>query len=304
MMRSFLRLAAAVCCLMLLLPPAPAPAEEEEEDLNLANHPLLLRPNERYPLDITLAGWVSDAPEVAVFENGAIRARDEGFATLILLDTQGTEHRWDVTVSEDALPALIQAAVDLALQEWETNLGKTFTDRNKYTRWYCGNAPGCHFGWCGGFVSYCLDTAGVPMDEENDCVPHEGGVPWAVRAAGVGKLLKGFTNMERVGMIPRAGYLVVYGKRDYYDTIHVGMVTEAKLLEDGTWLIRTVEGNVSSRIKRYCYIFDPEDTTEHNYHDAPEEYRTEPEIYQYTIHQNNWFIHRFLQTWQPQEETD
>ena len=82
------------------------------------------------------------------------------------------------------------------------------------------------------------------------------------------------------------------------------MVTEARLLEDGTWLIKTVEGNVSSRIKRYCYIFDPEDTTEHNYHDAPEEYRTEPDVYQYTIHQNNWFIHRFLQTWQPQEETD
>ena len=165
-----LRLTAVLCCLILLCPLLPVRAEEEEEGpASWANHPLTLRPNERYPMDISLAGWVSDAPEVAVFENGAIRARNEGFATLILLDTQGMEHRWDVTVSEDALPALIQAAVDLALEEWETNLGKTFTDRNKYTRWYCGNAPGCHFGWCGGFVSYCLDTAGVPMDEENDC---------------------------------------------------------------------------------------------------------------------------------------
>ncbi len=275
-----------------------APSVHAEEDAYIyPNEALSLRPGESFLISADASVWESDAPEVATGNGNQITAHDEGFAMLTAAFPDGSEHYYDITVSADAIPALIRAAVDLALDEWREYHGKTFTDRNKYTEWYCGRGPGCHFGWCGGFVSYCLDTAGVPMDDYTESVPHEGGVPYAVYAAGVGKLLTGYTKMERIGSIPCPGYLVIYGQRNRYNTIHVGMVTEARELEDGTWLVKTVEGNVSSRIKRYCYVYDPLNTNEHNYQDCPENLRTDDGIDQYTIHQKDWFIYTFCQTW-------
>ncbi len=294
------RVTALLMCLCLL--PLCALCEEEAGDDFFAypNKPLALRPGDTFTLPETPVSWTSDAPEVAQVEGDAITARNEGFATIVCTDAEGMETYYDVTVDENALPHLIRAAIDLALGEWEENLGKTFTDRNKYTIWYCGKGAGCHFGWCGGFVGYCLDKAGVPMDDYNESYPHEGGVPYAVFAAGVGKILKGYTKMERLSEVPRPGYLVIYGQRKRYDTIHVGMITDVTDREDGTYVIRTVEGNVSSRIKRYCYLYDSTNTDQHNYSALPEDEWTERDIYQYTIHQKDWFIYRFCATWLPE----
>ena len=295
------RILALLMCICLL--PLFVFGEEEDEEGLFAypNIPVELRPGDLFALPEAPVSWSSDAPEVALIEDGAIKARNEGFATIVCVNAEGLETLYDVTVDENALPFLIRGAIDLALSEWEENLGKTFTDRNKYTKWYCGNGKGCHFGWCGGFVGYCLDKAGVPMDDYTVSCPHEGGVPYAVFAAGVGKILRGYTKMERLSEIPRPGYLVIYGQRKRSDTIHVGMITDVTDRGDGTYVIRTVEGNVSSRIKRYCYLFDSSNTDQHNYSALPDEEWTERDIYQYKIHQKDWFIYTFCATWLPEE---
>ncbi len=256
-----------------------------------------MRPGDVWTCSLALKGeWESDAPEVATVENGVITAHDPGFATITVTAANGSYGLCDVTVSEDAMPALIRAAVDLALQEWQDNLGKTFTQRNKYTAWYCGTGPNCYFGWCGGFVSYCLDTAGVPMDDYNSAVPHDN-LPYAIRAAGVGKLITGYTKMGRITKVPQAGYLVVYGQRNRSTTIHVGMITEVIDRGGGIYELRTVEGNVSNRIKRYNYLYDTTNTNEHNMRVLPADEQTDTATYQYTLHQDDWFVANLCQTW-------
>lgn len=294
----FRRLSAALLCLILLVPGTSLSEEEFVDGDIYPDVCLELRPDSVYSPGIEgVVSWTSDAPETARGQGNDILTFNEGFAMLTASFPDGTEAYFDVVVTEDAVPPLIRDAIDLALSEWETYLGKTFTQRNKYTAWYCGTGPKCYFGWCGGFVSYCLDTVGVPMDDPPDSVPHDSGEPYAVHAAGVGKILKGFTNMDRVTTVPKPGYLVIYGKRDYYNYMHVGMITEAEDLGDGTYIVKTVEGNMSSRIKRYCYLYDSLNTSQRNYRSIPEEQWTEKDIYQYTIHQKEWFIYAICQTW-------
>ncbi|MBQ8136155.1 MAG: CHAP domain-containing protein [Clostridia bacterium] len=273
-------------------------ANDGEDAFYYPDITLEMRPESVYETGETPLYWTSDAPETAVGEGSAIHARGEGFAVVTAVFPDGLEIPYDVEVSEDAVPPLIRASIDLALSEWENALGKTFTQRNKYTAWYCGTGPKCYFGWCGGFVSYCLDTAGVPMDDYNASVPHENGEPYAVRAAGVGKILTGYTKMDRLSTEPRPGYLIIYGKRDYYNTMHVGMVTEVKPLGDGQYIVWTVEGNLSSRIKRYCYLYDANDTTKHNYKAPPEEWQTDKKTFTYGTHQKDWFVYAICATWE------
>ena len=286
--------------LLILLGCSAALSEDGGEEPGPDGHILLeIRPDSRWDTGLDgIERWTSDAPETAVGEENVICARNEGFAVLTAVLADGSECWYDVVVAEDAVPSLIRSAIDLALNEWETSKGVVFAKQNKYTAWWCGTGPKCWFGWCGGFASYCLDTAGVPMDDYGDSVPHPDGSPYAVHAAGVGKLLKGFMNMERTGSIPRPGYLAIYQKRGYASGfVHVGIVTDVEDLGDGTYIVQTVEGNVSSQIKRYCYVYDSRDTTGHNYSDLPESLRTDTDTFRYTVHQKDWYINCFCQTW-------
>ena len=205
-----------------------------------------------------------------------------------------------------AVPEEINGAIDLAFTQWTedadggtkkfSRLGKY----NKYSYWQCGSGSGCDIGWCGAFLGYVYDNAGIPMDVPAESVPHEGGVPYAVRAAGVGKIYTGFSNMERLSMIPRPGYFVVYGQQKGYAYKHIGLVVDADELEDGTWLIKTIEGNMSSTIRRYCYLFDSGEQIK-NLKPCPDEYvRDDAGINAYQ-HVSNWNITAFCQTWLPEE---
>ena len=288
-----------VLCLALCLLLLPVlPALSEEGDMPAPSHAeAALRPGETWDCGVSALSWDCDAPEVVSVSGSVVTGLEEGFATLCAQLPDGGEYWLDVTVSADAMPMLISSAVRFALQEWQSSLGQTFSDRNKYTAWYCGKGEKCRFGWCGAFVNYCLDTMGVPMDEPYDSVPHENGEPYAVYAAGVGKILTGFTRMERLARIPRPGYLVIYGQRDRYNTIHIGMVTDVRLREDGTYSVQTVEGNMSNRIKRYNYCYDPADTTEHNMSMLTEEEQTAPDTFQYKVQQSDWFVYTFCATY-------
>ena len=134
------------------------------------------------------------------------------------------------------------------------------------------------------------------MDEPTKSVPHESGEPYSVRAAGVGKINKGFDKMDRLTMVPRPGYLVVYGEQKAYGYMHIGLVTDVDDLGNGMYLLKTVEGNMSNRIKRFCYIFDSNEPVK-NTKPCPEEYRRDDgEINTYE-HIKKWNITTFCQTW-------
>ena len=262
--------------------------------------------------------WESDAPEVADAEGNVITAYEEGYAVLALIGEDGQEYavEVEVTAESDPVPALIRNAIDIAIQEWRENLGKTFSKEpryNKYTKWW-----GFECGWCGAFASYCLDTAGVPLeptDTYKKVKPTATGEPHGLREAAVPKLDTGFGNMERLTQDdPRPGYLVIYGRRDSksngntvsaYAFVHVGLITDVQDLGEGKFLLSTVEGNLSSRIKRFTYVYDanapanknkPDAKTNNNMSAAPQEYRTDPDI-QYEPHQATWYVTEFCRTW-------
>ncbi len=248
------------------------------------------------PVPDTAEGlWASDDPEIAnIGADGMLVAYAPGETSFRQLTDN--EAVWAVEVSENSVPELVTSGIDIALSEWENSLGKSISRSNKYTKWYCGRK--CEFGWCGAFIGYSLDKAGIPMDYWRKSMLQTDGHPHAVREADVLKLLRGYTNMDRIGRVPQPGYLVIYGKRGGYATIHVGLVTDAIRLGDGRYIIHTVEGNVSSRVKRYCYLYDAfSEDPQKNMSMLPNEEQTEPEVFQYTLHQNNWYVNVFCQTW-------
>ncbi len=295
--------------MMLLSTGAFAAAEETTTDITLTVGKV-------YTIsENALGAWDNDAPDVAAVEDGQIIALSEGRASILMISDDGNVTYYNVTVEAvkeevslspgdplpvaDDVPDVVRAAIELALTEWQENLGKTFSrlgSKNKFSRWQCGTGSGCDIGWCGAFVGYCLDNAGVPMDDYRKSVPHEDGTPYAVRAAGVGKIYTGYQNMIRLSDTPRPGSLVIYGKKGGYAYLHVGMVTAVTDLGDDTYIVQTVEGNVSSRIKRYCYLYDKYGDKK-NFQACPEEYQTSPDIFQYTPHNKDWMITTFCSTW-------
>ena len=241
-------------------------------------------------------GYISSDESVAIVSQGLLQAVKAGECTLTVTQENG-ERSYTVRVDETVPPAVIQQAIANAQHEFEAWGGHSVPKSNKYTQWYC-NKP-CEFGWCGGFCGWCLDTAGVPMFRVEKAEPVAGGIPYAVSEAGVGKLLKGYTKMERTTHIPRAGYLVIYGVRNSVNkTVHVGMVTQAEPLGEGRYLITTVEGNVSNRVKSYQYYYDSqaEDATR-NMAALPEGLRTDERM-SYILHSEDWYINVFCQTYQ------
>ena len=197
------------------------------------------------------------------------------------------------------VPEQINTVIDFALNEWREAGNKAFSragSKNKYSYWQCGKGPKCNIGWCGAFLGYCFDTCGVPMDEPTKSVPHENGEPYSVRAAGVGKINKGFERMNRLTTVPRPGYLVVHGQRRGYGYKHIGLVTDVDDLGGGVYLLKTVEGNMSNRIKRYCYLYDTNEKVK-NTKPCPDEYELDNgEINDYQ-HIKDWTITTFCQTW-------
>ena len=299
----------AVLCLL----PLGALAEDLPEQLTLA-------PGESRSFTLPFPGyWESDAPEVADAQGDTITAYEEGYVVLALTGADGEEFAVEIEVipQEDEVPALIRRAIDIGIQEWTEAAGRTFPRSgnskphrdNKYTKWW-----GWDCGWCGAFANYCLDTAGVPLeptDTYKKLKPIGSGEPHGVREAAVQKLDTGYTNMDRVTQTdPRPGYLVIYGYRDHkessaYPYAHVGLVTDVQDLGEGKFLISTVEGNLSSRIKRFTYVYDsnilankakPNAKTNLNMSDAPDSVPREADI-QYTPHQTYWYVTEFCMTW-------
>ena len=204
--------------------------------------------------------------------------------------------------AEDEMPQCIALAVSIAREEWADLAGARLDKSNKYTWWRCGK--GCSFGWCGGFVTWCMLEAGVPMDELED-VPDAVEDPYHVKEASVGKLLRGYEKLGRTTNVPRPGYCVVYGVDGSVNkTVHVGLVCGVQELGGGRYRLTTIEGNVSNRVKMYLYDYDlSEEKATENMSVIPEEERdTEANVYtSYRLQSDKWYVNTFLMSWVPEK---
>ena len=269
---------------------------------------LVMKAGESLSFSLPFEGsWDSDAPDVAYAEGNTIHALQEGWAQLVLMNGVD-EFVMDVEVT-DPVPSVIRDAIRIALQEWE-EVGEKRLDKtkkgNKYIKWWGYE----NIGWCGAFVGYCLDTAGVPLEPSDNwrkVKPLEDGRPYSLREAGVPKLRTGFTNMERITSIPQPGYLIIFGAKNYYADVHVGMIADVVDRGNGLYQIFTVEGNIGgSTVKRYSFLYDslaadiktnmsylPQEewTEEGVYYEGPRQTKSDGKKY-------NWYVQAICQTWQ------
>lgn len=294
-------------CLIIVLISMLSVSAFADETLQIS-----LESGEHYTIEASRRGfWDCANLDVVSVTDTEIIAQTPGQAmVLVISDSTGSVTYYEVTVTEHvetgelkpdaSVPEAIRNAIEFTLNEWQENVGTRFSrlgSKNKYSRWQCGTGSGCDIGWCGAFVGYCLDTCGIPMDDYKASVPHESGEPYSVRAAGVPKIYTGFENMNRLSDVPKPGYLVIYGRKGGYAYTHVGMVTGVRDLGDDKYIVQTVEGNVSSQIKRYCYLYD-KNAGKSNYKQCPEDFRLMPDVFnKYQKHQNDWMITTFCATW-------
>ncbi len=210
-------------------------------------------------------------------------------------------------VSDSVLtpPEQIQQVLDIAYNEWQTLNGKTLSKCNKYTEW---RGKGVSFGWCGGFVTWCMMEADIPMEtlENVEEAPVEG--LYHVKEASVGKILRGYLRKDRMTLVPQKGYLLVYGVRKSANkTVHIGLVYDVEELGNGKYRITTIEGNMSNRVKMYIHDYDMNaEERGLNLSVVPEDERTmeASNCLDYKIPKSDgkpFYVNCFLMPWLPED---
>ena len=234
-------------------------------------------------------------------------------ATALAADPTPTPPPLEITQEVLEPPALIRSVLDIAYSEWESVGGANLPDSNKYTKW----RNNYKWGWCNGFITWCMLEAGVPMDDydyfkeaakstADGFVPVEG-VHYS-KESSVGKLLPAFQMMNRTTMVPQPGYLLVYGA-SYSRYIHVGMVYDVQALGDGKYRITTIEGNMNHTVKMFIHDYDMNAADkEKNLSVVPEAEQTvevarnlDYKIPQGTVggKKHNFYVNCFLMPWVP-----
>lgn len=237
------------------------------------------------------------------------------FSVTALADSKQKEYmaREITTEVVEEIPDAIQQVLDYAYEQMVEADGRNLKDKNKFTKWRNNYS----FEWCGGFVTWCMIEAGIPMLEKNKIREEEVEGLFHVKEAGVGKLYEGYAKLNRITRVPQKGFIAVYGNEDsgnstpYY---HVGLVYDVEKLSDGKYRITTIEGNVEGhRIRMYVRDYDlnmasdkklkPKDMTL-----VPEEERTIEETnlfsYGYAYRKKNMYITIFLMPWIPEEVSE
>ncbi|MGI6214645.1 MAG: Ig-like domain-containing protein [Christensenellales bacterium] len=290
-------LTACIFCMLIIIPIANA-------ELEVPPRPIILEmvPNQcTTPIEAN-GTWSSKHQDVAtVTQDGVITALKNGYALIECTNDKGkVVMRAEVQVGPvPEPPENISQGIKAAIYEWQAAANEPFPRFNKFTKWYNPDAYK-GFGWCGAFVGYNLENAGVPMTKEfrkKDAPPLKDGSPFAVRQASQTKLFEGFLNRDRLSSIPRAGYYIIYGRKGSTPYTHIGLVTSATSLGDGRFVLETVEGNLNSRIRRYNYIYNAlADKKNNNIASLPESERTQGDIFMYD-YVDNFYINCFGQTW-------
>ena len=241
------------------------------------------------------------------------------------LAAKGTPTPAPLEIERDVIeevPEKIQELLDLAyLQLAEVN-GTELGTKNKYTTWRNNYS----YGWCGGFITWCMLELDVPQNVWSKTPKEEVSGIVHVKEAGVGKLVTGYMRMNRTTMIPQKGFIVVYGnqQKKYGGSTplyHVGLVWDVERLPDGRYRLTTIEGNVnfkftddsgeshkaSHTVRMYIRDYDPSADKKENLSLVPEEERTDPESiqrsYDYTYGNTSLYVHLFLMPWIPGDDT-
>ena len=208
------------------------------------------------------------------------------------------------------IPEDIQNMLDIAYQQLIETDGKNLKEKNKFTKWRNNYS----YGWCGGFITWCMLEAGIPMEEKNKIEDGEVDGLFHVKEAGVGKLYEGFAKLNRITRVPQKGFIAVYGNEGsggstpYY---HVGLVYDVEKLSDGIYRITTIEGNVKGHtVKMYVRDYDMNKASDKKQKPkdmslVPEEERDREESnifsYGYAYTKKKMYVTIFLMPWVPEE---
>ena len=217
------------------------------------------------------------------------------------------------------LPETIQQLLDLAYDEWMSVDGAELKEHNKYTQWRNEGT----WGWCGGFITWCMLQLDVPQEEKNKTPKKEVSGVVHVKEAGVGKLYDGYARMNRITRVPQKGFIVVFGNGKSFGGVgatgsyHVGLVYDVEELSEGKYRITTIEGNVTSpgddmhkkaghTVRMFTRDYDMyAEKKQKDLSLVPEDERTAEESalfsYDYTYGNENLYINVFLMPWIPEE---
>ena len=219
----------------------------------------------------------------------------------------------------EEIPETIQQLLDLAYNEMTETDGKNLKEKNKYTKWRNNGS----YGWCGGFITWCMLELEIPQQEWAKTPQEEVSGIVHVKEAGVGKLVTGYTRMNRLTMIPQKGFIAVFGNGKRFNgtgatpLYHVGLVYDVQELSEGKYRITTIEGNVNApadethkksphTIRMYIRDYDMNASKKENISLVPEEERTQEEStlfsYGYTYNNPNLYLNVFLMPWIPGED--
>ena len=248
----------------------------------------------------------SDAQIVSVDETGLMTGVSDGTATVTCVSPSGAPTAYTVTVSETNLPERAKAFVYVARREYLKNQRKFLPKANAYTIWYYHSKK--EVGWCSVFTIWCANASGAdPIDEQDaEGTPDDAAVFF--REGQVGNQYDGFLKLNRFVGIPRPGYLVIYANmKNAYLYTHVGIVTGVTDLSGGLYRVTTAEGNMSSTVKCYTFLYDSNadnhlltaDTRNdlrRNMSAVPEEDRTDP-LTQYELATDYFTVFGFGATW-------
>ncbi|QTE70909.1 CHAP domain-containing protein [Clostridiales bacterium FE2011] len=226
--------------------------------------------------------------------------------------TEYTAREITTEVVQD-IPAEIQNMLDIAYEQLIETDGKNLKEKNKYTKW----RNDYKFEWCGGFVTWCMLEAGIPMEEKNKIEDGEVEGLFHVKEAGVGKLYEGYAKLNRITRVPQKGYIAVYGNEGSGGSTpfyHVGLVYDVEKLSDGIYRITTIEGNVKGHtVKMYVRDYDLNKASDKKQKPkdmslVPQEERDREETnifsYGYAYTKKNMYITIFLMPWIPEESQE
>lgn len=222
----------------------------------------------------------------------------------------------------DSVPEKIQQLLDLAYRELVETEGAELKEKNKYTKWRNNYA----YGWCGGFITWCMLELDIPQQTWKNVPKKEVSGVVHVKEAGVGKLVTGYMRMNRTTMVPQKGFIAVFGNRNKKfggntPLYHVGLVWDVEKLNEGKYRLTTIEGNVSMKftdsdgtahkaghtIRMYTrdYDLNAEKADNLSLIPADELDTTETVLhsYGYTYGNDSLYIHMFLMPWVPGDDS-
>ena len=208
-------------------------------------------------------------------------------------------------------PEQIQRLLDIAHEEWVTVNGKDQGKKNKYTTWFNNYNWGKN-SWCAGFVTWCMLEAGIPQMTQDDLKKEreEGDAPspiFHIKGSAPKKMAPGYLYLHRTSAIPQKGFIVLYGEKSN-KYVHVGIVWDVELREDGKYRLTCIEGAMKNTVRMFVYDYDPQAAKkEKNIVLIPKEERTQEEtkIFTYGNHKKgtSWYVNCFLMPWVPGDDS-